>query len=69
VTDHDVHNGFPLTEEQMEVIAEKAARKALELVYAEVGKSVLKKLAWLVGLIIVGIALWLAGKGHLPVSE
>jgi hypothetical protein len=63
------HTGIPLTEEQMDMIAERAARKALEIVYAEVGKSVLKKLAWLVGIIVVGIAMWLAGKGHLPVGE
>jgi hypothetical protein len=66
MTEHEHPAGFPLTEEQMDLIAEKAARKALEFVYAEVGKSVLKKLAWLVGLIVVGLALWMAGKGHLP---
>jgi len=55
-----------LTEEQIDHIAERAAERALEIVYAEVGKNVLKKLAWLVGAVIVGLALWLAGKNNLP---
>lgn len=56
----------PLTDDQIDAIAEKAARKALQIVYAEVGQSVLKKLAWLVGLVVVGLALWLIGKDSLP---
>lgn len=55
-----------LSEEEMDAIAERAARKALEIVYAEVGKSVLNKLAWFVGLVIVGLLIWLTGKGALP---
>ncbi len=38
-----------LTDEQIEAIAERAAEVALNKVYTEVGKSVLKKLAWLAG--------------------
>ena len=51
-----------LTEEQMDAIAEKAARKALQIVYAEVGQSVLKKLAWLLGVATVAGLMFLAGK-------
>ena len=54
-----------LTDSQIEAIAERAAGKALEKVYAEVGKSVLKKLAWLVGLVVVSAAMYLAGKDAL----
>lgn len=56
MTDH------PLTELQIELIADRAAEKALEKVYAEVGKNVLKRLAWLVGVVVVGLGIWLAGK-------
>lgn len=56
----------PLTEAQIDEIAEKAARRALEIVYAEIGENVLRKLAWLVGLVVVGLAIWLAGKNSLP---
>jgi hypothetical protein len=55
-----------LNEEQIEVIAERAARRALEIVYAEVGRSVIKRLTWLAGVVTVGLALWLIGKDRLP---
>lgn len=56
----------PLTDVQIDAIAEKAARKALQIVYAEVGRNVLRKLAWLTGVVIIGLAMWLAGKNSLP---
>jgi tetrahydromethanopterin S-methyltransferase subunit G len=59
-------NDHPLTESQIDEIAEKAARRALQIVYAEIGQNVLRRLAWLVGLVVVGLALWLAGKNALP---
>lgn len=55
-----------LTDAQIERIAERAAEVALNKVYTEVGKSVLKKLAWLTGAATIGLAMWLAGNGHLP---
>jgi hypothetical protein len=54
-----------LTEAEIDAIAERAAKRALQQVYAEVGQSVLRKLAWLIGTVIIGLALWLAGKGAL----
>jgi hypothetical protein len=57
---------IPLTDLQIEAIAERAAEVALNKVYAEVGKSVLKKLAWLTGAAVIGLALWLAGNQSLP---
>ena len=54
-----------LTDAEIDAIAERAAKKALQSVYAEVGQSVLKKAAWLCGLVVVGLALWLAGKDAL----
>lgn len=55
-----------LTEAQIDAIAERAANVALEKVYTEVGKSVLKKLAWLTGVAVMGLAMWLAGHNALP---
>ena len=55
-----------LSDSQIEAIAERAAEVALNKVYAEVGKNVLKKLAWLTGVAVIGLALWLAGNGSLP---
>lgn len=57
---------FPLTDAQIEAIAERAAEVALNKVYTEVGKSVLKKLAWLLGAVVVGLFIWLGGHGSLP---
>lgn len=56
----------PLTDAQIDAIAEKAARRALQIVYAEIGQNVLRKLAWLTGVVVIGLALWLAGKNALP---
>lgn len=52
-----------IPDELIDHIAERAAERVLEKVYAEVGKNVLKKMAWIAGLIVVSAALYLAGKG------
>jgi hypothetical protein len=52
-----------LTEEQMDTLAEKAAAKALAKVYAEVGKGVLNKIAWVLGAAVIAILLWLGARG------
>ena len=59
-------NNMPLTDAQIEQIAERAAEVALNKVYTEVGKNVLKKLAWLTGAAVIGLAMWLAGHNSLP---
>lgn len=55
-----------LSEAQIDAIAERAAEVALNKVYTEVGKNVLKKLAWLTGAAVIGLAMWLAGHNSLP---
>lgn len=55
-----------LTDEQIEAIAERAAEVALERVYTEVGKSVIKKLLWLTGAVAVGLAMLLSNHGAFP---
>jgi len=55
-----------LTEHDIDDIAEKAAERALEKVYTEVGKSVLTKAAWIVGVVVLGLFMWLASSGNLP---
>lgn len=52
----------PLTEEMMDAIAERAAKRVMDNVYREVGKSLLTKLVWAVGVVGVAIAMWLSGK-------
>ena len=59
-----------ISHEDIQVIADAAAEKAVEkirsVIYEEVGKSVLKWLAYLIGAVVVGSAMWLSSKGALP---
>ena len=55
-----------LSDAQIDTIAEKAAEKAFNKIYAEVGKSVLTKLAWLTGAAVVGLFIWLGGHNSVP---
>jgi transposase len=63
----DLHTPSVLTEEQIEEIAERAAERAMQKLtdhmYKQVGKSVVSKLFWIVGVISVGLYLWLKQKG------
>jgi len=52
-----------LTEADIDRIAEKAANRALEKVYAEVGKSVSKKLMWVMGVVSISLIVWLSSFG------
>lgn len=52
-----------LTEADIDRIAEKAADRALEKVYAEVGKSVSKKLMWIMGVVSISLIVWLSSFG------
>ena len=58
-----------LTEEQIEEIAERAAERAMrkltDHMYKEVGRGVVSKLFWIIGVISVGLYLWLKQKGVL----
>ena len=56
----------PLTDEQIEAIAERAAEVALERVYTQIGKSVVSKLLWLVGAAALALVAWMNGAGHFP---
>lgn len=57
----------PLTDAQMEKIAERAADKAVakltDRVYRDVGKNVIQKLFWIVGVVAAALFFWLQSKG------
>lgn len=57
---------FRLSEHEMEAIAERAADRALEKVYAIVGRSAVTRLFWLVGVVVLGLVGWLGWHGKLP---
>ena len=52
-----------LTKADIDRIAEKAAGRALEKVYAEVGKSVSKKLMLIMGVVSISLIVWLSSFG------
>jgi hypothetical protein len=52
-----------LTDDELDELAEKAAKKALNLVYQEVGRGVVRKVAWALGVSILGFLGWLGTKG------
>jgi len=54
-----------LTEADIDRIAEKAADRALEKVYANVGKSVARKLLWIIASVSLGLMVWLSSSGGL----
>lgn len=46
-------------------VAEHAAKAATASFYEGVGRAVVKKILWVVGVGALVLATWLAGKGHL----
>jgi hypothetical protein len=61
-----MNSEIQLTDAQIDEIAEKAAERAFQKIYQNVGKSVLTKLTWMIGAAVVGIFMWLGGTGSLP---
>jgi hypothetical protein len=61
------HLAAQLTDEQVEAIAERAAKKAVELMtrdaYAAVGKNVVHKALWIIGVMAVAAFVWAAQHG------
>ena len=55
-----------LSDDQIEKIAERAAEVAFKKNYEEVGKSVVKKIFWIVGAGSLFILMWLGSNGQLP---
>ena len=56
-----------MTDDEIEKIADRAAeravQKALQQMYVEIGRGVLKKALWIVGVGIVALAIWLNNHG------
>lgn len=60
--DHERHVTIVLTDAQIEVIAARVEDRF----YQRLGKKVAEKFLWLLGIAVVGVVLFLAGKGQLP---
>ena len=61
----DTRSPRVLTTDDIDMIAERAARKALDLVMIEVGRSVTKKVFLLAGLVTLATITWAAKSGLL----
>ena len=57
-----------LTEKEIEDIVEKVTERVIENVYTSVGRSVVTKFIWFVGVAAIGIVTYLAGVGHIKVG-
>lgn len=55
----------PLTHEQIEEIAQRAAEVALERVYTQIGKSVVNKFLWVIGALALAAFAYFKGLGKL----
>jgi hypothetical protein len=53
----------PLSDAEMNAIAERAADRAIEKVYEQIGKSVAQKVYWFIGVAVIGMLMLLAGHG------
>lgn len=66
----DRRNSITLTDEEIDIIAEKAAEKAVAkmttAVYREVGRTIVQRFFWIVGLSALGLYFWLQSKGFIP---
>ena len=50
-----------LTDEQIDLIRERI----LASVYEDIGRSLVKKILWIVGALLVALLSWLAAKGYI----
>jgi cobalamin biosynthesis protein CobD/CbiB len=57
-----------LTEQEIEAIVEKVTERVIENVYTSVGRSVVTKFFWFVGVAAIGVVTYLAGVGHIKVG-
>lgn len=59
----DRRRSITLEEDDVDQFIDRAVERAVDRFYAEVGKSVLKKVAWVVGACAVGLYVYLKNKG------
>lgn len=73
--DNTANHEVVLSDEQIELIAAKAAERAAEKavekvfdrIYAEVGRSVISKAMWFCGAGLLALASWLAAAGKIKI--
>ena len=58
-----------LTEKELEQLVERVSEQVMANFYQSVVKGVLSRLAWIVGIVVVSLVLWLASAGKLKFIE
>ena len=62
-------SNLPLTDEQIEIIVERVTERVIENVYISVGKGVVKKAFYIIGIGVLALVTWLAEKLDLVAME
>jgi hypothetical protein len=57
-----------LTDKEIEDIVEKVTERVIANVYTSVGRSVVTKFFWFIGVAAIGVVTYLAGIGHIKVG-
>lgn len=57
-----------LSDEQIEEIVEKVTKRVIDNVYTSVGKSIVHKFFYVVGIAAIAIVTYFAGLGHIKVG-
>lgn len=61
--DHEERRHIRLTEHELDYIIKGVKKQALDEIYAEIGKGLVKRVLWLLGLVGTAVTGWLAYKG------
>lgn len=56
-----------LSDEEFEAIASRAAEKAMEKVYVEIGQNVVKRLFWVICTVLIFVFGWLVKIGKIAI--
>ena len=60
---HEERRHIRLTEYELDYIIKGVKKQAMDQIYAEIGKGLVKRVLWLLGIVGTSIAGWLAYKG------
>jgi hypothetical protein len=58
--ENEKHTLVQLTQTELDDLKEQL----LESIYADIGRSIVKKVLWILGAVAIAGFAWLAGKGH-----
>ena len=57
-----------MTEDEIEDLVGRVSDKVVSRFYEEVGRGVMKKILWVIGLATISLLIWLAGTGKIKIT-